>query len=193
MDFNGARFTENGLEIERQRLIGRDLQIERYPWEELESVEISDIDELVDESSSGPPYDVRITGAEVLVKSSSNASDEKFEKFQEGLKKETGMEVFYGGGVKFNEELSNNENFEKFISFLFDEDYLSEDDLPIFMPDAKKNFIVNNNKQTDGGGRMDHAGPIETEERTIYYNPKDPLGQKREHIWYLVENYVLNE
>lgn len=192
MDFD-ARFTKDGLKIERQRLIGDEVQIERYPWEDLELVEIVDADEWVDETSSGPPYTVKIAGAKVEVESKHETPNEEFGDFKKMLEKEIGMKIYYGGGVKFDEDKTNNDNFKEFIIFLFKHGYLSRSKLPIYMPEATKNFIINDSKETGNDGKMDHAKPINTPEGEVYYNPKDPLGQKREHIWYLVENYVLNE
>lgn len=190
------KIQEVSIDLVRESLTDDAPLLEEMGWSEVDSIEIVGLDGLDDEFRTDRPLSITIEAADLKVESV-ESSDDDIREFQEELNEETDL-VYYPGSnsVGFDEEKSNNENFEQFVDFMFREDYIEMSHLPISMPNAKKNFILNDSKETlNGDGEMDHAKGmfVNGSFDQVYYNPKDPKGQKKEHIKHMIDTFVKDE
>jgi len=189
--FPRIEVTEGGIDIVREALTTDSGIRESIAWSRVDSFEISGLSDFGGKLRAEPPITIRIEANELHVGDDDSIIGSQCDE----LEAETGIKYSGNGKVEFDDEKTNNENFKEFIKFVFesDENWVGFDDLPISMPGAKKNFIINDSKQTlDEKGEMEHAKPIPVEDGTLFYNPKDPKGQKKEHIRHIVRNYVDN-
>lgn len=180
------QLSKETIDLLRKSLTTDEPLTESLSWSEIDSFEITGIDNIDSEFRANRPLAITINAAELRVESVEPESDS----LERRLKQETNI-TYRNGMIEFDDDKTNNENFVEFVKFMFKEGMLTVEDLPESMPSATKNFIINDSKETlDGDDTMDHANRIDIGDEEIYYNPKDPIGQKKEHMKYLIGKYA---
>ena len=114
--------------------------------------------------------------------------DETEGDFFERLEAETG--ITYDGEFRFNDALSDKENFVQFIRFLFNEGYITRNDLPYQTKYARKAYLLNAEPVDQEGDPMERTGePVDGVYVPTYYG-KD---QKKGYMETLVNDFVKGE
>lgn len=163
--------------------------VDDFSWDDVAVVRINEIQDIVDLNDSSDPFPIQIHNCNVII--SIEGGDElqiSEENYWTDLYEETEVKYKPSGSVEFTGSKSQNDHFEEFVEFMFEGNFLGEDGFPYKMPNARKNFILNDSKQTlsDDDEIMEHAKRINVN-GGVYYNPKDPGGQKKEHIANLIK------
>lgn len=88
------------------------------------------------------------------------------------------------GEIVLNDELTGAENMVAFIAFLFDEEYLSEDDLP-YSTGGPKRYLLNTSPEHRDGSEM--VNPKKVREG-IWLETHSATRRKKDHMIQLVED-----
>ena len=69
--------------------------------------------------------------------------EEPHDEFWNEVEEELGI-TSQAGEVELNENMSAADNYRSFLTFLYEREYLAEEDLPLKRPNARSRYLVNN-------------------------------------------------
>ncbi|AXR81805.1 hypothetical protein AArcMg_1797 [Natrarchaeobaculum sulfurireducens] len=155
----------------------------------VENIRINNITRLEAVEGENGPESVRLE-FETAERLNDNNVDENVAEgdFFERLEAETGIGFDQRKNeFVFDESKSDKKNFVGFIEFLFDEGYITEDDLPYSTPRSRKSYLINTEPKNQEGGEMQRVGkPKEGIYVPTYYGQE----QKQNYMKLLVNDFV---
>jgi hypothetical protein len=177
---------QQGIKIQRKSLFEDVFKTSKeILWDEVDSLDISEIGDL-DREKRGDTMEYIVSNASIGIVEDSSDS------FINDLQDSTGL-VYHrrGNSVDLPEETSSVQAFKNFVQYMFDCDKLGLDDLPVKLPNAKVHYILNTEPENIRGEEVDHYDSVQTTDGPVYFNPKAPVSQKKEHIAHLIQEFGL--
>lgn len=189
-----VEITKNGVTITKQDKITWSAD---YSWDDISSIEIDTSEQNISTNTSdSSDLPISITEGEITVghrETNRRGSLREFEQedekvgFWEQVEEKTGIQYDpKSGDIKFPEDKSLTEASGHFLQFMFDEGYMSKEDLPWATPQARKNYVLNTEAVHQDGEEMDAAEPIPG----IFLDRKIPRDQRRRHIKLLAKQFA---
>lgn len=111
--------------------------------------------------------------------------EEANDEFWNRVEDELGI-TFQAGEVGLNENMSAADNYRGFLSFLYEEGHLTEDDLPVKRQNARSRYLVNSEPQHISG---EMSRPEELDDG-IYFETNLSSGDIKRNIRVLAELLV---
>lgn len=162
-----------------------------WDWEEVSEITIDVLEsnlKTVDSNESELPLEME--KADVVVGNGVEEPISAATEFWENVEDEVGIETIHGEDevyLQLPEERSATGCFRDFVEFMFDNGYMSKDDLPVKAPRAKKNFILNSEPKNDDGEKMPGASEAIN---GVYFESKTPRDHKKNYIKILAEKFA---
>jgi len=188
LDKNGVTFKKEGVGL----FDDEPMEIGSKDWEDgpIDDIRINKgaakISADFDDNESGRPSRIQLVVESVDRQDGSTKIGTK--KFWQNVEMATGINYDpEDDEIHFVDGKSDKENYVNFIQFLFDEEYLTKQDLPYQTPNARKHWLLNTQPVHKDGSSMERPGEPVDGVFTETYHSKD---NKKKNMKLLVEEFI---
>lgn len=174
---------ESLFDGDTKELVTDEVGWERFP---LKNIGIKGLSEIDAEFGDGETLKSVKFKVEEITRTEPDTQD-----FFERLEEETGIKYNESENeFEFNDHHNHKTNFVNFVRFLFDEGYITKDDLPYATPRADTAYLLNTEPIDQDGDQMDRVG--EVIEGEVYMPTYYAKHIKKNYMRILVNEFVDN-